>query len=91
VGAAHVDWEFERHEISSDWMDSSHVTWFDSLFDGFRKAIAEGEWVGKEAEESFLCIQLIQTAYASAQQGSRELPLPELELGEQDATSESLA
>jgi hypothetical protein len=47
--------------------------------------------VGKDAEESFLCIQLIQTAYASAQQGSRELPLPELELGEQDATSESLA
>jgi len=91
VGAAHVDWQFERQEIASDWMDSSHVTWFDSLFDGFRKAIVAGEWVGKEAEESFLCIQLIQTAYASAQQGSRELPLPELELGEQAATRERLA
>jgi hypothetical protein len=72
-------------------MDSSHVTWFDTLFDGFKKSIAEGEWVGKEAEESFLCIQLIQTAYASAQQGSRELPLPELDLTEQVSTRESLA
>jgi hypothetical protein len=86
-----VDWEFENHEIPSDWMDSSHVTWFDTLFDGFKKAIAEGEWVGKEAEESFLCIQLIQTAYASAQQGSRELALPELDLNEQIATRERLA
>jgi hypothetical protein len=72
-------------------MDSSHVTWFDTLFDGFKVAIAEGEWVGKDAEESFLCIQLIQTAYASAQQGSRELPLPELDLTAQSATREKLA
>jgi predicted dehydrogenase len=89
VGVANVDWQFERHEIPSDWMDSSHVTWFDTLFDGFKKAIAEGEWVGKEAEESFLCIQLIQTAYASARQGSRELPLPELDLHEQAALASS--
>jgi predicted dehydrogenase len=89
VGAANVDWQFERHEIPSDWMDSSHATWFNTLFDGFKKAIAEGQWVGKEAEESFLCIQLIQTAYASAQQGSRELPLPELVLDEQVALASS--
>jgi predicted dehydrogenase len=91
VGVAHVDWQLERQEIPSDWMDSSHVTWFDTLFDGFKKAIAGGEWVGKEAEESFLCIQLIQTAYASAQQGSRELPLPELDLTYQASTRERLA
>ena len=70
-------------------MDSSHATWFNTLFDGFKKAIAEGQWVGKEAEESFLCIQLIQTAYASAQQGSRELPLPELVLDEPVALASS--
>jgi len=91
VDAAHVDWHVERHEIPSDWMDSSHLTWFGTLFDGFRQAIAAGEWVGKETEESLLCIQLIQTAYASAQQGSRELPLPDLELGEQAAKRERLA
>ncbi len=71
-------WTFERQAISSDWMDSSHVTWFNSLFDDFKVAIARGEYVGREAEESFRCVQLIATAYASARDGSRELPLPGL-------------
>jgi predicted dehydrogenase len=83
VGTAHVDWQVETHESPSDWMDSSHVTWFDPLLDGFKQTIAAGEWVGKETEEAFLCIQLIQTAYASAQQGSRELPLAGLDPTEQ--------
>ena len=68
-------WTFERLDVPSDWMDSSHVTWFNSLFDGFKQAISSGQWVGKEAEEAFLCVQLIQTAYASAGDGSREYPL----------------
>ena len=68
-------WTFEREEIPSDWMDSSHVTWFNSLFDEFKGAIARHDFVGKEARESFLCVQLITTAYASARDGSRELPL----------------
>jgi predicted dehydrogenase len=71
-------WTFERQAISSDWMDSSHVTWFNSLFDDFKAAIARREFVGREAEEAFLCVQLISTAYASARDGSRELPLPGL-------------
>jgi predicted dehydrogenase len=87
VGAAKVDWHFEQQDSPSEWMDSSHSTWFNTLFDGFKQAIADEEWVGKEAEESFLCIQLIQTAYASAQQGSQELPLPDLVLAEQTARS----
>jgi predicted dehydrogenase len=68
-------WRFEREAISSDWMDSSHVTWFNSLFDDFKGAIERKEFVGREAEEAFLCVQLISTAYASAREGSRELPL----------------
>jgi predicted dehydrogenase len=71
-------WTFDRQAISSDWMDSSHVTWFNSLFDDFKAAIAKREFVGREAEEAFLCVQLISTAYASARDGSRELPLPGL-------------
>jgi hypothetical protein len=70
-----TSWSFERREISSDWMDSSHVTWFNSMFDDFKSAIARGEFVGREAEESFLCVQLIATAYASARDGGRELAL----------------
>jgi predicted dehydrogenase len=70
-----VGWQFERREIQSDWMDSSHVTWFNSLFDDFKGAIERREFVGKEAREAFLCVQLITTAYASAREGCRELPL----------------
>ena len=73
--AGPTSWRFEREAISSDWMDSSHVTWFNSLFDDFRGAIERNEFVGREAEEAFLCVQLISTAYASARDGSKELPL----------------
>ena len=45
------------------------------MFDQFMTAIDQGEWVGKEAKESYLCIQLITTAYRSAEDGCRELPL----------------
>jgi predicted dehydrogenase len=72
---ASARWEFERQEIPSDWMDSSHVTWFNSLFDDFKVAIDRRDFVGKEAREAFLCVQLITTAYASAREGCRELPL----------------
>jgi predicted dehydrogenase len=71
-------WDFENQEAPSDWMDSSHVGWFNSLFDEFQGAIDRGEWVGRDAQESFLCVQLIQTAYASAAEGSRQLALRDL-------------
>ncbi|MES1172572.1 MAG: Gfo/Idh/MocA family oxidoreductase [Bacteroidota bacterium] len=77
MGETQSQWAFERLDVPSNWMDSSHVTWFNSLFDDFKKQIDSGEWVGREAEEAFLCVQLIQTAYASAKDGSRELPLGE--------------
>jgi predicted dehydrogenase len=85
-----VTWAFEREAISSDWMDSSHVTWFNSLFDDFKGAIERREFVGKEAEEAFLCVQLISTAYASARDGSRELPLPGLAALEGDDVSDRI-
>jgi predicted dehydrogenase len=78
-GGNGVGWKFERHAIPSDWMDSSHVTWFNSLFDDFKGAIDRREFVGREAEEAFLCVQLIATAYASAREGGRELPLAGLD------------
>jgi predicted dehydrogenase len=78
VGRGGVGWKTERQTIASDWMDASHVTWFDSLLDEFKAAIDGHEYVGREAQEAFLCIQLIMTAYASAKEGSRELPLADL-------------
>ncbi len=41
TGAGPTTWTFERQAISSDWMDSSHVSWFNSLFDDFKAAIAK--------------------------------------------------
>ena len=89
--AGPTTWTFERQAISSDWMDSSHVTWFNSLFDDFKTAIAGRQFVGREAEEAFLCVQLISTAYASARDGSRELPLPGLAALEGDDVSDRIA
>jgi predicted dehydrogenase len=86
-----TSWRFEREAISSDWMDSSHVTWFNSLFDDFRGAIERKEFVGREAEEAFLCVQLISTAYASARDGSRELPLGGLDALAGDDVSDRMA
>jgi predicted dehydrogenase len=65
----------EKESIASDWTDASHASWFNPLFDEFRAAIDQGDFAGKEAEEALLCVQLINTAYRSAKQGSLELPL----------------
>ncbi len=75
VAQGSVKWNVEKRSIASHWMDASHVSWFNSLFDQFRKAIEQNDFVGKEAREAYLCIQLITAAYRSAQEGCRELPL----------------
>lgn len=75
VAQGAVKWNVEKRSIASHWMDASHVSWFNSLFTQFATAMAEGDFVGKEAREAFLCVQLINNAYRSAQEGCRELPL----------------
>jgi predicted dehydrogenase len=68
-------WETTREKVASDWMDASHTIWFRSVLQQFADAIHAGDFAGKEAETSLRCIELITTAYASADSGSRELPL----------------
>jgi predicted dehydrogenase len=70
-------WDFENTETPSDWMDSSHVGWFNSLFDEFKHAIEKNEYVGIETLESLRCIQLIQMGYLSAKEDSRMVSLHE--------------
>jgi predicted dehydrogenase len=65
----------ERMSAASNWMDASHAPWFVTLQDEFAHAIASGDFAGKNAREAFLCVQLIETAYASSRAGSRLLPL----------------
>lgn len=75
VAQGAVTWNVEKRAIKSDWMDASHVQWFNSMFDGFVKAIEMGDFVNKEIKESYLCVQIIEKAYESARKGSLELPL----------------
>jgi len=56
-------------------MDASHAEWFRALQGEFGHAIRTGEWVGREARDAVLCVQLIETAYASARADGRELEL----------------
>ncbi len=70
-----IDWDTERYSLKSHWMDSSHVTWFDSLFTDFQKAIDQKEFVGREIKDAWLCIQAITKSYESADNGSREISL----------------
>jgi len=75
VAQGAVTWQTEKRSIASNWMDASHVTWFNSLFEQFLDAIRKSDYVSKEARESWLCIQLINQAYRSAAEACRELPL----------------
>ncbi len=61
--------------VPSHWMDASHREWFSSLLDDFRSAIESNQWVSADTIDSVMCMATINTAYASAQQGARELPI----------------
>ncbi len=68
-------WEVEHVSASSDWMDASHAKWFNAMFDGFVKAIESGEYVGLDVMDAQRCIEVIDTAYASAENGCQEMVL----------------
>lgn len=69
-------WDIREETLRSDWMDASHVHWFRSLFEKFMGAIEQRDFVGSEARDSLMCIQLIESAYASSRDGSREISVP---------------
>jgi predicted dehydrogenase len=72
---ANAKWAFERRRVASHWMDASHIHWFESLFEQFKGAIADGAFVGKEARDAYFCVQTICNAYRSAEEGCREVAL----------------
>jgi predicted dehydrogenase len=75
VAQGAVAWDVEKRSISSHWLDASHTTWFNALFDQFRGAIERNEYVGAEALDAYRCIEIITAAYRSSREGCRELPL----------------
>ncbi len=84
-------WRIERGVARSDWMDASHAGWFGSLFEEFRGAIDRREYVGKDAREALLCMQVITRAYASARESSRQLSLGEALLPDSRLFPQALA
>ena len=75
VAQGAVTWDVERRTIESDWMDASHTRWFNAMFDKFLHAIETGDFAGDEAQDAYRCLEIITTAYRSAAEGCRELPL----------------
>jgi predicted dehydrogenase len=67
--------DVERLSAASHWMDASHSQWFVALQGQFVEAIRARRWVGPEARDAALCVQLIETAYASARADSKQLPI----------------
>ena len=65
----------EKRSVASHWMDASHAEWFKALQLQFVDQIKTGLWVGEEARDAAMCVQLIETAYASARADGRELDL----------------
>ncbi len=61
--------------VPSQWMDASHREWFGSVLDAFSQAIDADRWVNPDTIDSVMCMETIHAAYASAQQGARELPV----------------
>lgn len=75
IGRGAVTWDVERRKIESDWMDASHTRWFNAMFDRFLGAMSAGDFAGKDAQDAYRCVEAITTAYRSAADGCRELPL----------------
>jgi predicted dehydrogenase len=73
-------WKVTEEKIASDWMDASHTIWFQSLFGRFTAAIENKDYAGKDAQDALRCVELINAAYASAADQSREQRLGETKI-----------
>lgn len=70
-----ASWSEERHSIESDWMDSSHVSWFNSMFDDFKTAIIKEDIKNKEIIDAYYCILAIMKSYESIEKNCEKLPI----------------
>ena len=61
----HREEEKESYSISSAWMDASHVSWSSSMFQEFFDCIEKQEYIGKDIQNSYLCMELIEKCYLS--------------------------
>ncbi len=76
IGKGAVMWETDKYVLASDWMDSSHFSWFTSLWEKFKQAIQNGEFNSKDLNDSLVCVAAICAAYESAKRGGQETLIP---------------
>jgi predicted dehydrogenase len=67
--------DVERISAASHWMDASHAEWFKPLQGQFVQQIRNQQWISQEARDAAMCVQLIETAYASARADSKQLAI----------------
>jgi len=65
----------EKYSIRSDWMDSSHINWFNSMFDKFLAAMECNDVLNDEIKDAYFCIQAIMKAYESSNNNSIKVNL----------------
>ncbi len=70
-----ANWVVENYSIRSDWMDSSHTSWFNSMFDKFKYAIINDDFKNDEIIDAYFCIQAIMKSYESIENNSTKLKL----------------
>lgn len=70
-----AEWNVESFIIGSDWMDSSHATWFNTMFDQFKCAITQNDFQNKEVIDAYFCVQSILSAYDSIDLNSKKLKI----------------
>jgi hypothetical protein len=58
-------------------MDASHKEWFGRLFDDFRRAVRDGDYVSDQTIDAIQCVATIGAAYESAARGSEEVAIEE--------------
>jgi predicted dehydrogenase len=68
-------WQVENYDIASQWDDSGHKEWFNSMFDEFQKAITNSDYLNREIVDALFCVQSITKAYESIINNSEKLLL----------------
>jgi predicted dehydrogenase len=72
AGPTTAAWDLKTKKVASEWMNAGHAGWFRSMFNEFSAAMDQKEVVGRPALNALRCIEVITTAYESADDASRE-------------------
>jgi predicted dehydrogenase len=75
VAGGKPTWHVTQRSVASEWMDASHVGWFESLIERFRHAIEGRDYVSSDAEDALRCVELINAAYRSGRANGQEVRL----------------